>query len=197
MVIAKDWRFQTSSDGAARSFAIVGSPLAPMNMVSRKTHGSAGAFDINLPLAGTSAVEDRSGGASGQHTIIGTFSNTLTAGSATVSNGIGSVSSTSISGSTVTVNLTGVMDAQVVTVTFTNLTDVNGNVLASAPVSIGFLVGDTNGDRFVNAGDTLQTRNRAGQATDPGNFRFDVNTDGIINSGDSLVVRSHSGTSLP
>ena len=59
------------------------------------------------------------------------------------------------------------------------------------------LVGDTNWDGFVNAGDATQTRNRAGQTTDATNFRSDVNADGIVNSGDTTIVRSRSGTALP
>ncbi len=59
------------------------------------------------------------------------------------------------------------------------------------------LVGDTNGNGSVNAGDTVQTRSRSGQATDATNFRSDVNTDGFVNSGDTAVVRSRSGTALP
>ncbi len=62
---------------------------------------------------------------------------------------------------------------------------------------MGVLVGDTNGDGFVNAGDALQTRNRSGQATDATNFRSDVNVDGFVNSGDTTVVRARSGTALP
>ena len=62
---------------------------------------------------------------------------------------------------------------------------------------MGVLVGDTNGDGFVNAGDSLQTRNRSGQTTDATNFRSDVNTDGTVNSGDTAAVRARSGTSLP
>ena len=57
--------------------------------------------------------------------------------------------------------------------------------------------GDTTGDKFVNSGDALQTRNRSGQATDAINFRSDVNVDGFVNSGDSFIVRSRSGTFLP
>ena len=64
-------------------------------------------------------------------------------------------------------------------------------------VQMGVLVGDTNGDGFVNSGDSLQTRNRSGQATDATNFRSDVNADCFINSGDVTVVRAKSGTSLP
>ena len=59
------------------------------------------------------------------------------------------------------------------------------------------LIGDTNGDRVVNAGDALQTRNRAGQATDGTNFRSDVNLDGFVNSGDTTAVRARSGNSVP
>ena len=64
-------------------------------------------------------------------------------------------------------------------------------------IDASFLIGDTNGDRMVNRGDALQTRNRSGQATDATNFRSDVNTDGTINSGDSSIVKSRAGTSLP
>ena len=56
-------------------------------------------------------------------------------------------------------------------------------------MSVNFLSGDTNGDRFVNAGDTTRTRSRSGQATDATNFRSDVNADGSVNSGDTTVVR--------
>ncbi len=62
---------------------------------------------------------------------------------------------------------------------------------------MGVLVGDTNGDRSVNAGDSLQTRSRSGQATEAINFRSDVNADGFVNSGDTLLVRSRAGSALP
>ena len=62
---------------------------------------------------------------------------------------------------------------------------------------MGVLVGDTNGDGFVNAADALQTRSRSGQPTDSANFRSDLNTDGAVNSGDTTAVRARSGTALP
>ena len=37
-------------------------PAVPSSVVSRKVHGMAGTFDINLPLTGTAGVECRSGG---------------------------------------------------------------------------------------------------------------------------------------
>jgi hypothetical protein len=62
---------------------------------------------------------------------------------------------------------------------------------------MGVLLGDSNGDGFVNSGDAVQTRGRSGQAAGATNFRSDVNADGFINSGDTLSVRSRSGTSIP
>jgi hypothetical protein len=174
-------------------------PLNPFEIttaVSRKTHGAAGDFDIPLPLTGAPGVECRNSG--GNHTLVFTMSNPLVSGNASVTTGTGAVSgSPTFTGNTMTVNLTGVTDVQTVTVTLSNVTDTFAQVLPNIPVSLGVLPGDTNGDRIVNAGDTLQTRGRSGQPADAINFRSDVNADGFINSGDTLSVRSRSGTSLP
>ena len=91
-------------------------------------------------------------------------------------------------------NLTGVANAQTTEVTLFGLNDRTS--MTNVSVKMGVLLGDTNGDRFVNAADTLQTRNRAGQTADGTNFRSDVNIDGGINAGDTSIVRSNSGTSL-
>ncbi len=171
--------------------------LSAASAVSRKTHGSAGDFDIPLPLSGTSGVECRTGGANGDHTIIVTFSNPIESGNASVTSGTGSVvGAPAINGSTMTINLTGVADAQTTTVTLTGVSDQFGQTLPDTPLSVGFLVGDTNGDSFVNSGDAAQTRGRSGQVTDATNFRSDVNVDGTVNAGDASIVRSHSGNSL-
>ncbi len=171
-------------------------PLTLGSAVSRKTHTGVGDFDINLPFGGTPGVECRNSG--GNHTLVFTFSNTVVSGNASVTSGTGSVSgSPAFSGNTMTVNLTGVANAQNVTVTLSNVTDNVAQVLPDTPFSAGFLVADTNGDGFVNAGDALQTRNRSGQATDATNFRSDVNADGFVNSGDTTIVRARSGTFIP
>ncbi len=94
-----------------------------------------------------------------------------------------------------TVNLTGVTNAQRLTVTLSTVND--GTSTSDVSIPMGVLVGDTNWDGVVNAGDATQTRNRAGQTTDATNFRSDVNVDGIVNSGDTTAVRSRSGTALP
>ncbi|MDQ6655958.1 MAG: dockerin type I domain-containing protein, partial [Verrucomicrobiota bacterium] len=171
-------------------------PLQLASAVSRKTQGAAGTFDIDLPLNGQPGVECRNTG--GQNTLVFTFSNNITSGNASVTSGTGAiVGSPAVVDNKLTVNLTGVANAQTITVTLNNVTDTFGQVLPATTVSVGFLVGDTNGDRTVNAGDALQTRNRSGQATDATNFRSDVNADGFVNSGDSVIVRGRSGSALP
>jgi hypothetical protein len=113
---------------------------------------------------------------------------------AVVSGGSGSVTGVNISGNTVTVNLTGVLNAQTTSVTLNNVS--YGVGTGNVTVSMGALLGDTNGDRLVNSGDSIQTRNRSGSLTDGATFRSDVNLDGVINSGDSTIVRRNSGTGL-
>lgn len=169
-------------------------PLQLTGAVSRKTHTGFGAFDVNLPLSGDPAIECRGG----NHTIIFNFTNNLTSGSATVTGGPGSVSGTpSITGNTLTVNLAGVTDVSVVTITLHAVTDTTAQVLPDTPLAIGFLLGDVNGDRSTNSADALITRNRSGQDVNATNFRSDFNLDGSINSADATIVRSRSGQGLP
>src|SRR2546423_10948183 len=48
-----------------------------ISAVSRKVHGTAGTFDLNLPLSGTRGVECRSGGANGDHSAGFIFSDNI------------------------------------------------------------------------------------------------------------------------
>ena len=184
-----------SINAVTRVCCTVNQALQVTSAVSRKTHGT-GSFDIPLPLTGQPGIECRTG-ASG-HTFVLTFTNPVNAGSASVTSGTGTVAgSPSFAGNTMIVNLTGVTDVQRITVTLSGVTDTSGQMLPTTPVSANILLGDTNGDRFVNAGDALQTRNRSGQAADATNFRSDVNADGVVNSGDTTIVRSRSGNFVP
>ena len=169
-------------------------------------HGAAGPFDIPLSVTTPVGVECRSGGATGDYQIVLTFAAPVTvAGNpqAQITSGIGQIGTggtsnggvVSVNGAIVTVSLTNVANAQRITLTLFGASD--GANTNNVTVSIGVLLGDTNGDGFVNAGDAGQTRSRAGQGTNATNFRSDVNADGVINSGDTTVVRAKSGTFLP
>ena len=169
-------------------------------VVSRKTHGDAGTFDVPLPTTGTTrGIEPRTGGANGDHTVVFKFGTALTAvGNATVTGG-GSVSSHGYDQTSqeYTVNLTGIPNARDILVTLTGVSDTCGNTGVAIPVSMSVLLGDTTADRFTDAGDISQTKSRSGQALTTSNFRSDVTADGFLDAGDILTVKSSSGTALP
>ncbi len=180
-------------------------PSAPVmqSAVSRKTHAGAASFDVNLPLSGTPGIECRSGGATGDYTIVLTFlANVSVNGSpqAAVTMGTGTIGSGGISnggmvmtsGNVVTIPLTNVANAQTINVTLNN---VNGSTNVTIPMSI--LIGDANGNGAVNASDVALTKSRSGQPVAAATFRSDVNADGSLNAADVALVKSLAGTGLP
>src|SRR5437667_1593842 len=162
---------------------------------SRKMHGGAGTFDVPLPLTGNVGVECRSGGATNDYQMIVNFASTVTVESVAVTSGTGTVDSFSVSGSQVTVNLSGVTNVQRITVTLHNVND--GTSTGDVPVSMGVLVGDVNGSAAVNASDVSLTKSQVGVAVSGSNFREDVNANGAINAVDVAQVKANVGTALP
>jgi hypothetical protein len=166
---------------------------------SRKTHGMAGNFDVPLPLNATPAtavVECRRPGSGNSHQIVFAFANPVSAGSAAVTAGTGNVATVTFSGNEMTVNLTGVLDAQNLTVAVSNVTD--GNSQVSAAVNVGFLQCDFNGDRTVTAADVNEEKNFAsiGGPVTRGSFRADTVVNGAINASDVAFAKASLGRSI-
>ena len=141
-------------DGAGNidlTVSAVPPPFTLSNAVSRKNHGAAGPFNIPLPLSSPFGVECRSGGAGGNHTLVFTFTNNVVSGSASLARvGTGSVSGIPVfSGNTMTVNLTGVSNAQLITLTLSGVMDNFSQVLPDFAVSMRVLAGDTDGSGSV------------------------------------------------
>jgi plastocyanin len=180
--------------GMTGTINVASAPMA-QSAFSRKVHGGAGTFDVPLPLTGNVGVECRSGGGTNDYQIIINFATSVTVGGATVTSGTGSVSSFSVSGSEVTVNLTGVTNVQRITVTLMNVND--GTHMGNVAVSMGVLVGDVNGNAVVNATDVALTKSQVGMAVSSSNFREDVNANGTISATDVGLVKSEVGTALP
>lgn len=171
-----------------------------VSAVSRKTHGTSGDFDIPLPLSGTAGIECRRGPVATSHTLVLTFNNPVLSGSASVTAGIGSVSLTNpptFSGNEMTVNLEGVNDPQTLTVSLTNVMDIENQALPSASVNLSVLFGDANGSGVVNSTDIVQVKAASGQTVVETNFRKDVNASGVINSTDIVLTKAKSGSALP
>ena len=170
--------------------------LQIISAVSRMTHGGAGNFDIDLPLSGASGVECRNG--SGNHAIIVSFSNTVVSGNANLTSGVGSISgSPSFNNNKITINLAGVADVQKITVTLTDVTDSFAHVMPSTAVSMNMLIGDTNGNKTVNASDVGQTKAQSARPVTTANFREDVTPNGAINASDIIQVKANTGRSVP
>jgi hypothetical protein len=165
------------------------------------THDGAGTFDIDLPLTGNPGIEPRSGGANGDYTLVFTFANSLTSvTSGSVTTGTGSVASSNIDSNdphNYIVNLTGVTNAQTITVSLTNVNDSAGNFSPTVSAQMGVLLGDVNATGRVDAADVSQVRQQTLQPITSANFRNDINVTGRIDAADVSVVRQQTLTSLP
>jgi hypothetical protein len=180
---------------AAREGFINSVVMQLISAVSRKTHGNAGSFDIELPQTSKPGIECRSGGATNDYTIVFTFANNVSVGGASVTSGAGTVSNFSVMGSQVIMNLTGVSNAQIIVVTLAGVSD--GINTRNVQAIMGALVGDTTGDGFVNSADISQAKSQSGNMVTNSNFREDLDADGFLNSADIALVKSKSGTALP
>ncbi len=167
--------------------------LQTVDAVSRKTHGSAGDFDIVLPLTGAPGVECRSG----NQAIVVTFNNAVAEGSANVSAG-SLVGSPTFSGNAMTIALTGVPNAHSITVTLSNVKDGFGQTVPSVVVPMNVLLGDVNGNNVVTASDIGAVKAQSGGSPVTGlSFRNDVTADGSINASDVGMVKGAAGTTVP
>jgi hypothetical protein len=177
----------------------VSTPPTPTSVVSRKIHGSAGTFDVDL--TSSSAIECRSGGTNGNYTLVFTFANTLSSvGGASVTNGSGSVSSSNIDSNDAhnyIVNLTGVANDQAVTVSLTNVTDAAGNFSATVSASMGVLIGDVNANGVVSNTDIAAVKAQVAAPVTSSNSRNDVNANGVISNTDVAAAKAQVGTTLP
>ncbi len=170
-------------------------PVQAVSVVSRKTHGGVGDFDLPLPLSGTTAVESRASG--GTHKIVFTFPAAVTFSGAAVTSGTAStVSPSSPTSNVVVVDLAGVTDVQSITVTLFGVND--GTNTNNVAARMRVIQGDANGSGSVTASDVSQTKAAAATgAVTQTTFRSDVNAGGTINATDVSIVKAKSGGNVP
>jgi hypothetical protein len=205
----------TNPNGTLHAFDLYTDPLilpgatpTVSSAVSRKMHGAAGTFDIDLPLTGTPGIECRTGGATNDYTMAVTFTGNVTVTGmpqAEVILGAGCVGSggvcnggmVTVSGAVVTVPLTNVADDQTINVRLNGVNGAADTPATDFTIPMSILIGDTSANGIVNATDVSQTKSRVGQPVDTTNFRSDVNTNGTLNATDVAIVKGKVGTSLP
>jgi hypothetical protein len=169
-------------------------PTVPL-AVSRKNQGGTN-YDLPLPLIGSPAIECRSGGGSNVYQIVVGFPSAVVFDHASITSGSGTVTGASGNGTTtVTIDLSGVVNQQTINVTVFGVNDGSGAHDLVIPMSV--LIGDTNASGAVNSSDVSQTKSKSGQPVTSANFRADVTANGAITATDVSLVRSRSGTALP
>ena len=199
-----DRPYDGNNDSSARADigAFEAGPITFVSAVSRKTHGPAGDFDLPLVLdpPGSGTVEPRAGGPT---TLIFTFSDnaaaadgTLDANDFTISNA--TFSSASISGDTLILNLSAVVNASVVGVSLNGITSISGvNISGDNDLEVRALIGDVSGNGAVNRTDVAQTKFQSGAAATNANFREDVDLSGGIDGTDVSQVKLSVGSAVP
>lgn len=175
---------------AGAKFKLDSSGANLVSAASRLAQGGVGSFDIDMPLAGTSGVEDR---IASDYTAVFTFDAPVTSGEVTVSSGAAVVGAITFSGNEMRAALSGVADIQTVVLHTQNI---NEDGLPHDDVSFGFLGADVNGNRNVDAPDKAFIRANEGTVTGA-NFRGDVNADGTVDLADGLLVRLKKRNFLP
>ena len=166
-----------------------------ISVVSRKTHAGAGTFDIDLPESDAAGIECRTGGPTNDYTVVFTFTNDISVEGADVTTGTGTVNNFSVVGNQVTVNLTGVTNAQTIVITLGRVSD--GINTSDVQATMGVLIGDVNASRRVDAADVSSVRQQTLQPVTNSTFRNDINTTGRIDAADVSIARQQTLTSLP
>lgn len=94
-----------------------------------------------------------------------------------------------------TVNLTGVSNAQRIVVTLSNVND--GTVTSNVSAEMGVLLGEVNSNGLVDGNDVSAVQSHTRQFVNSDNFRFDVNANALIDGNDVSMTQGQRRTSLP
>jgi hypothetical protein len=168
-------------------------------VVSRKSHGGAGTFDVAIDrlatVTGPVSVEPRLPGTAG-HSLVFTFSSSISSvGSVTATDPGGlpvGTPSASASGTSVTVALASVPSASRVKVTLANLNGLG----FTASAAVGFLAADVDASRIVNSTDVAAVKAQSGLEVDATNYAYDLNLSGAVTAADILVAKGRAGLAL-
>lgn len=160
-----------------------------MAAVSRKTHGVTGNKDIDVKAVG--AVECRSNGPT---LVVVTFDQSVQGvgglDPTDVSLSSGNVSSVSISGSVLTIGMSGAYNADLLVMSFPGISNADGQTV-SGMLCFGVLLGDANGDKKVNVFDLQAIKNAVNQPVTTANFRADITASGGINVSDLQTTKNN------
>lgn len=188
------WAFDAGTR-TVHHFALQPGTPTLASAASRKVHGSAGTFDLPLSAVTTNPTTEPRQGPS--QTIVMTFEQSISAATVSVTEGIATASAPAFIGNDVIVNLTGVINAQYVTVSLSNVESTEGGTGGSASVRIGFLLGDVNQNRVVSLADLGSVNALLAQSVTTTNYLRDVNASGTLTVADKAITNANLATALP
>ena len=176
---------------ATTTFGITGA-------ASRKAHGAAGTFDLPLSLVTTNpSTEPRMAGAGASHTLVVTFNHPPVSGAVGITEGAAVAGGPTFSGNDMIVPLTGVANAQYVTVTLSNVSSSDGFSGGGGSVRLGLLRGDVNGSRTVTIGDLGAVNTQLAKPISAANYLDDINLSGTLSLADKGMTNAVLTTALP
>ncbi len=195
--IAATQTFASAPSASSPALAITVDSTSPLllSAVSRKTHGAARViYDLPLNLSGTSKVEPRQGGAT---SIVFTLTEglipadgVLSANEFALTNA--TFASATLSGVTLTLNMTGVINRKYATIGLRGVTDSAGNaIVGDTDVNVGNLVGDLNGSGRVTVTDQQIVKSNLNRPLSLSNFLSDLSLSGFITVTDQQIVKSN------
>jgi hypothetical protein len=166
-----------------------------LSAASRKVHGAAGTFDLQLSLATDNpSVEPRSGPT---QTIVLTFDQPIAAATAQVTEGFATAGTPTFTGNTVITPLTAVADQQYVTLSLSGVMAAGGGTAGNALVRAGFLAGDANQNRVATVADAGAVNTQLSQPVTTANFMLDINANGALTIADKGVANANLTKALP
>jgi hypothetical protein len=203
------------TNGVAYTFTVVASngngpsvPSAPSNsvtpgtataptlasVVSRKVHGGVATYDLPLNAATTNPTTEPRGGA---HLIVFTFNKPVTAGNASITEGVATAGAATFSGNEMRVPLTSVNDQQYVTVSVSNVSAADGGSGGAGSIRIGYLLGDVTQNRVVTLADLGLVNAQVAQFVTAANYLKDVNISNTMSLADKGIVNTRLTKALP
>lgn len=162
---------------------------------SRKTHGSAGTFAVDV--ASVSMTEPR---VDGPTEVVVTFDQAIEQVSGTVADvqvTSGTVTSVNVNGAILTVGLNGVDNGVPLTLGFGGIaTAGQPTMVVTETLCFGVVQADVAPGGGIDIFDLLDTRNVLTLPVSAGTFRADTDTDGDVDIFDLLSVRNRMGDAL-
>jgi hypothetical protein len=171
--------------------------VAPQLVGAASRKPATGGASPDLPLDvtgdGEPVIENRQGGPT--QLVLSFGANVVKGANFNVTLSSGTVASSTVNGSTLTLDLSGVADAQTLVVNVNDVRHFSNTAPGNYTLTLGVLLADANQDARVNLVDFNVVAARFGQSATSA-AQGDFNFDGVVNLGDFNLLAGQFGKTL-